>query len=157
MTDVELMGRVVSDAEVKSYTNGSQYISFRFATDVTTGKKKPDGTRDVTTYWWSVTAADRYVNMKQWITKGKPLFIRGAFSFNQYQNRNNGQMEVGLNVHAKSIDFIPVSNNNNGGNNNSTTTTKPQPAPEMPKVTSAPAPAATSVASADVPDDDLPF
>lgn len=106
MFTVEVIGRVVADAEVKQFSDGTKYITFRFAAEDLS--RKQDG-KPVTLWFQILSTQPHHVMMKQYLVKGKPCFIRGTYSDNLYTTQN-GLQEIGRNVRATEITFTPGSN-----------------------------------------------
>lgn len=141
-------GRLVSDAETKVSKNGNKYLSMRMATDdYVNGNKE--------TVWVNVTChLDQYLNISQYLTKGKPLFVCGRTRITAYKNKNN-EAVPSIDIIADSIEFISTnkSNSDNGEQKNAEAkepTVNEQAAQEVPSVE-------VETATVSTPIDDLPF
>lgn len=105
MVTIELIGRIVADAELKQFSDNTKYVTFRFAAQ-NLSKKGQDG--KPLTFWANILSTQtHHVIMKQYLTQGKALFIRGTFDYNIYTTKN-GIQEVGFNVRANEITLLPV-------------------------------------------------
>lgn len=152
MRTIEVIGRIAADAERKISKNGKEYLSFRIANNEYNDEKGPDGKQKA--YWFSVTSFN-HLPMTQYLTKGKPVFVRGGYSDRVYQNRE-GNCEVGRDIIATEISFVDF-----GGDK--TQNAQPQASPttqtkmEAPKPTTAELKVPTQTAIVADDDDDLPF
>lgn len=104
---INFNGRLGRDAEIKTASNGSQYVGFPIATNnFVNGKDE--------TIWFNVTDySDRTLKLAQYLTKGKLVNICGNYSDGTYTNKNN-EIMVDRKVRALSIDFISVGKSNEG-------------------------------------------
>ena len=156
MRTIELIGRIVADAERKLSKGGKEYLSFRLANSEFNDEKGPDGKPK--TCWFSVTSFN-HMAMTQYLTKGKPVFVRGKYSDRVYQNRE-GNCEIARDIVATEIDFVDFGEKNNTPTKEGAVTTTPsvQTKMETPKPTTAEikVPPVTSAAN-NSDDDDLPF
>lgn len=159
MRTLNVIGRVVSDAQVKSSKNGRAYVEFRFANNEYNDKDN--------TFWARVVSFDnKYVNLAEYYTKGKLLVIEGDYS-NKVYSTQDGKCAVDNNIVAFKIDFVSGGNNEGGHEKTTATTTEQIPtvtttteskvapavkAASKKKTTPKPAPVV-----ADDEDDDLPF
>ena len=153
MRTIELIGRIAADAERKVSKSGREYLSFRMANSEFNDEKGADGRPK--TYWFSVTSFN-HIPMAQYLTKGKPVFVRGSYSDRVYQNRE-GICDIGRDIMASEISFVDF-----GGDKVNTQQTTQSAAPvvqtkmEEPKPTTSQlqVPTATTI---DDGEDDLPF
>ena len=150
MVNVEFIGRLGADSEVKTGKSGNQFLSFRVATDeYRNGKNEAS--------WLNVVyTGERAIKMHQWLTKGKAVSVHGVENVGTYVDRN-GQTQVSRDVMADRVDFVNV-----GGSgqtqSNSTTTTQGQANVAAP--TNIAPPAGTMKPQETMPskdEDDLPF
>lgn len=152
MLNVNFIGRLGADAEEKVSTAGNHFLTLRVAVD---GYVKKERTTD----WVRVTyVGERATKMKEFLTKGRQVYVAGQARIDTYQTKN-GDWTGSFDVIADRIDFV-----SSGGNGQQqgeqeqqtsmTTTAKPAAKPAEP-APSAPAPVD---APADIdPSDDLPF
>jgi len=154
MRTIEVIGRIAADAERRVSKNGREYLSFRMANNEYNDEKGPDGKQKA--YWFSITSFN-HIPMTQYLTKGKPVFVRGNYSDRVYQNRE-GNCEIGRDIIATEISFIDF-------NSEKAQTTQPHsvPSPTTQTKMEAPKPKPTT-SELKVPqattvedDDDLPF
>jgi single-strand DNA-binding protein len=152
MRTIELVGRIAADAEKKISKNGKEYLSFRMANNEYNDEKGPDGKQKA--YWFSVTSFN-HLPMTQYLTKGKPVFVRGSYSDRVYQNRD-GNCEIGRDIIATEISFLDF-----GGEKTQNTQTQSVPTTqtqmEAPKPTTAELKVPTPNTTVADDDDDLPF
>lgn len=158
MRTIELIGRLAADAERKVSKSGGEYISFRVANNEFSDEKGADGKPK--TYWFSVTSF-RHIHMSQYLTKGKPVFIRGDYSDRVYQTRD-GNCEVGRDIIASEIKFIDFGNNDKNNTKVTQVTQTSQTVPQTQVKMEAPKPttAELKVPSQDTSvsdEDELPF
>lgn len=157
MRTIELIGRIAADAERKISKNGREYLSFRMANNEYNDEKGADGKPK--TYWFSVTSFT-HMPMAQYLTKGKPVFVRGSYSDRVYQNKE-GNCEVGHDIIASEISFVDFGNGEKPQNTQATAQTT-QAAPQTQTKMESPKP---TTAELKVPsaqpvednDDELPF
>ena len=153
MRTIEFIGRIVADAERKLSKGGKEYLSFRVANNEFNDEKGPDGKPK--TYWFGVTSFN-HMAMTQYLTKGKPVFIRGNYSDRVYQNRE-GNCDIGRDVIATEIHFIDFGEKPQNTNN---TTQEPQPVVQT-KMTETPKPSTSELKVPKAPEEDdddaLPF
>lgn len=154
MRTIELIGRIAADAERKISKNGKEFISFRMANNEYNDEKGPDGKQKA--YWFSVTSFN-HTPLTQYLTKGKPVFVRGNYSDRVYQNRE-GNCEIGRDIVATEISFVDF-----GGDRTQTSATQAAPTTqtkmEAPKPTTAElkVPTQQAAPTTNDDDDDLPF
>lgn len=67
-------------------------------------KKNKDGTISEETTWFSCTAAHCSDNLKQFLIKGKRVFVQGDLRVRLYQT-GNGQYAAGLDVRVSKIEL----------------------------------------------------
>lgn len=104
MRNIEVIGRVVTDAEIKQTKNGASYLEFRFANN-------EFGDPEGSTYWFRVTSYQpNAVNLKKYILKGKPLFVSGRYKDRLYTTQSGG-IEIGRDITANTIEFISTGEN----------------------------------------------
>lgn len=97
--------RVTTDAEVKTTNSGKELINVNLVV-VSSGKEdKPFYLKGV--IWNNVKVA-------QYLTKGKPIFIRASLGELQAWSSNGGEAKASLVVNIDSFDFV-----NLGGKSNS--------------------------------------
>ena len=150
MVNVEFIGRLGADSEVKTGKSGNQFLSFRVATDEYRNGKNEASRLNV------AYTGERAIKMHQWLTKGKAVSVHGVENVGTYVDRN-GQTQVSRDVMADRVDFV-----NFGGSgqtqSNSATTTQGQANVAAP--TNIAPPAGTMKPQETTPakdEDDLPF
>ena len=97
----DLTGRLAADAERRVSKNGKEYLYFRMANNEYNDEKGPDGKPK--TYWFSVTSFN-HLHMAQYLTKGKPIHVRGSLSLRLYQTKD-GRCEIACDIVATEIHF----------------------------------------------------
>lgn len=155
MRTIELIGRIVADAERKLSKGGKEYLSFRLANSEFNDEKGSDGKPK--TCWFSVTSFN-HMAMAQYLTKGKPVFVRGKYSDRVYQNRE-GNCEIARDIVATEIDFVDFGEKNNTPTKEGAVTGTPtvQTKMEAPKPTTEEIKVPTNQPVTDDDTDDLPF
>ena len=150
MVNVEFIGRLGADSEVKTGKSGNQFLSFRVATDeYRNGKNEAS--------WLNVVyTGERAIKMHQWLTKGKAVSVHGVENVGTYLDRN-GQVQVSRDVMADRVDFVNVSASGQTQSNSATTT---QGQANVAAPTNIAPPAGTMKPQETTPakdEDDLPF
>ena len=133
MNQVQLVGRVTKDIELRKTQNGTSTCTFSVAVDRPKGK---DGTRESdfpSIVAWSKTAE----LCAQYLHKGDRVGITGSIRTSTYEK--NGQRVYNTNVVANSIEFL-TPKNQSGQNAGPTPVGEP-----------------TSDGFQEVTDDELPF
>lgn len=106
MFNVELIGRLGGDAEVKQFGQGKEYVNFRMA--VESDYRKPAEGRAPVVYWLSVASIQaNHLAMAKYLTKGRLVFVRGNYE-DKVGVDGNGQPIIYRNVKATEISFIPI-------------------------------------------------
>jgi len=150
LNKVLLMGNLTRDPEVKYTPKGTAVGDLAIA--INDSYKAQDGTiKETVTYVdievWGRTAE----NCKQYLTKGRPIFVEGQLRLDQWEQ--DGQKRSKLKVRALSVQFLgapPGGGNRSGGGEQRSSTSG----------SDAPARAAASVSEDRPPppsDDDIPF
>lgn len=150
MVNVEFIGRLGADSEVKTGKSGNQFLSFRVATDeYRNGKNEAS--------WLNVVyTGERAIKMHQWLTKGKAVSVHGVENVGTYLDRN-GQVQVSRDVMADRVDFVNVGGS---GQTQSNSTTTAQGQANVAAPTNIAPPAGTMKPQETTPakdEDDLPF
>ena len=156
---MEIMGRLVADAQVKTTTNGDTYIDMRMVVNMYKGKDK-----DSEPFWVSVRSFNTPKSMAKYYTKGKPLIVEGAYDQKLYKT-NDGRTGIDNSILAYRIDFVDSGQQQEQGGDAQTKKAEFQnaevglPKKKKPDEAAAPAPQPEpqAVAAADSVDDDLPF
>lgn len=109
--NVNFNGRLGADCEMKTSSNGRQFISMRVATDEFRNGKKE-------TVWVNVADySDKTKSMSEYLKKGSLVNIHGVESVGLYQNKN-GETMISRDVISDRIDFV------GGGASGTTTASK---------------------------------
>jgi len=145
-------------AEVKQTTGGVSYIRFSLASSIYS-----DGQETV---WFDVTSFDKNViNLAQYLTKGKYIFVVGEFLKPEKSVKDN-TVYVNLKIRASNVSFVPTGNSGQTQTADETVVSTytggtipapiAQPAPATPAPEPAPEPA-PAVVTVNEDKDDLPF
>lgn len=103
MLQVEIIGRLGSNAELKSY-DGREFVKFNVAhTDAFT---QQDGSRKETTTWVSCTINGRAENLLPYLVSGTQVFVRGNVWLRVYSSEKDRCMKAGLNVHVREVELL---------------------------------------------------
>lgn len=98
MNVVNLIGRITKDPEIKSASNGKNFVAFTLAvTEFSNGNQY---TNFVPCFAWDKTAE----NMAKFVKKGNQLGVQG--SLNVRQNNANGQYTTSISVNAQRVEFL---------------------------------------------------
>lgn len=157
-SNIEILGRVVADAQVKTTKNGGSYIDMRMVVNKFKGKGvEPE------TQWYNVRAFNWPTAMAQYYTKGKPLYVKGSYDQKLYTT-TDGRTMIDNNITAFDIEFIDsgqqeqqgeaskASSSNGALRNPSVASTAKSASKKKSE-----APKAEPIAVHDNVDDDLPF
>lgn len=105
MITVEAIGRLVADSVIKSFNDGSRYITFRVACEDPTLRNQ-DNTNKVN--YISVSSTQpQHILMQKYLVKGKPVFIRGLDRSKAYIDKNTQMPMVGYNMKATDLYLLP--------------------------------------------------
>lgn len=153
MVNIEFIGRLGADSEVKVGKSGNQFLSFRAATDEWRNGKNEASWLNV------IYPGERAIKMHQWLTKGKAVSVHGVENVGTYIDRN-GQVQVSRDVMADRVDFVNVGGSGQTQSNSATTTTQNQTTPNVVAPPNIAPPAGTMKPQETMPakdEDDLPF
>lgn len=143
MINVNFMGRLGADAELKTSKGGKQFVSMRIATD-----EFKNGERGTT--WINVSYyAEKGTKMLEFLKKGSAVSVLGVETVGTYQSKN-GETMVSRDVIADRVDFV---NLGKSGDTQSTETVADTGTFKK-KANEAETVAATAASSSE---DDLPF
>ena len=143
MINVNFMGRLGADAELKTSKGGKQFVSMRIATD-----EFKNGERG--TAWINVSYyAEKGTKMLEFLKKGSAVSVLGVETVGTYQSKN-GETMVSRDVIADRVDFV---NLGKSGDTQSSETVADTGTFKK-KANEAETVAATAASSSD---DDLPF
>ena len=99
MINVNFMGRLGADAELKTSKGGKQFVSMRIATD-----EFKNGERG--TAWINVSYyAEKGTKMLEFLKKGSAVIVLGVETVGTYQSKN-GETMVSRDVIADRVDFV---------------------------------------------------
>ena len=109
INQVQLLGRVGNDPEMRYTASGTAVTNLRMATD----RYRPGG--DSETDWHSVVFWAKLAEaVSEYVGKGDRLFVSGKLVQSSYDG-NDGQRRYRTEVHAQEVVFLE-SRNGNGGN-----------------------------------------
>lgn len=144
MVNINFIGRLGADCEVKTSNNGRQFVTFRVATDEFIKGEK-------STAWLNVTyIGDRAVKMSEYLKKGHAVSVIGSETIRTYQN-NNGETAFSRDVLADRVDFVNLGQSKDGQSNDGAVTDK------APQTKAKDNDIAVAAAATTSNDDDLPF
>jgi len=99
MLNVELIGRLGADSEIRETKNGKKMVSFRVATDDFNGGER-------TTTWVNVMwTSDRAIKMQEHLKKGSHVDVRGVLRTSIYKTKA-GESAISHDVFADRVDFV---------------------------------------------------
>ena len=136
-----LVGRLGKDPELRYTPSGSAVASFTLATNERwTGQ---DGQSNERTTWHNIVAWGKQAEViKEYLTKGKQVYIEGRIQNRTYDDKEGNKRYISE-VVVQNFQFLGSRGDASG---------EPAPAAETPSETPAPAPEGASN-----DDDDLPF
>ncbi|MCE0482648.1 MAG: single-stranded DNA-binding protein [Methylacidiphilales bacterium] len=148
LNKVLLIGNLTRDPEVRYTPKGTAVGDLGIA--INDSYKAQDGTiKEVVTYVDIEVWGRQAETCKQYLTKGRPVFIEGQLKLDQWEQ--DGQKKSRLKVRADRVQFLGSGGGRSGGNYSGGGESR-APAAESPRAASAPA--------EDTPppsDDDIPF
>lgn len=143
MINVNFMGRLGADAELKTSKGGKQFVSMRIATD-----EFKNGERGTT--WINVSYyAEKGTKMLEFLKKGSAVSVIGVETVGTYQSKN-GETMVSRDVIADRVDFVNLGKSGDTQSNETVADT----GTFKKKANEAETVAATAASSSE---DDLPF
>jgi single-strand DNA-binding protein len=153
LNKVLLMGNLTRDPEVKYTPKGTAVGDLAIA--INDSYKAQDGTIKETVTYVDIEVWGRAAeNCKQYLTKGRPVFVEGQLKLDQWEQ--DGQKKSKLKVRADRVQFLGGGPGRTGGSSSGGGEQRSAPADSG---RAAPRPAST--ASEDTPpppdDDDIPF
>ena len=99
MINVEFIGRLGADSEIRETKNGKKMVSFRVATDDFNGGER-------TTTWVNVMwTSDRAIKMQEYLKKGSHVDVRGVLRTSLYKTKA-GESAISHDVFADRVDFV---------------------------------------------------
>lgn len=87
MNEVNLIGRICTDTNLKTTAGGNEVCSFRLAVDRRTKEKETDFIPCVA---WGQTATF----ISRWFAKGQLIALNGSIQSRQYEDRNGQKREA---------------------------------------------------------------
>lgn len=103
MFKIEVIGNLGADAQIKG-ENGRQFISFNVAhTDTWTDDA---GQKHEQTQWVSCIINDVDSKVRQYLVKGKTVFVRGDARLRVFSSEKERRMVAGVTVNVREIELI---------------------------------------------------
>lgn len=154
LNKVLLMGNLTRDPEVKYTPKGTAVCDLGLA--INDSYKAQDGTIKETVTFVDVEVWGRTAeNCKQYLTKGRPVFVEGQLKLDQWEQE--GQKKSKLKVRADRVQFLGGGSGRTGGGGGG----EQRPPSSSPTDTGRTAARPASTVSEDRPpppdDDDIPF
>lgn len=107
---VILIGNLGKDAELKSMSNGGQFLTFSLAT-TETYKDKNSGENKKITQWHNVTLFGTLgTKLVDYLTSGTMIYVEGKINYNQYEDKN-GQKQYRTSIIANEIKLLRTNAN----------------------------------------------
>jgi single-strand DNA-binding protein len=104
MNEVNLIGNVGQQPDVRDTKNGSKIMKLSLATSEK-WKDKGSGERKEKTEWHRVTVFGKTAeNLAQYINSGDKLFVRGKIQTSKYQDKNSGEDRYSTDVIVDGFD-----------------------------------------------------
>lgn len=106
MFNVFFIGRLGGDAEVKLSKSNKKFLTMRVAVDdYSNGKRE--------TVWTRVTCPpERFLNLEEYLKKGKPVMISGTQRVSVYKN-NNGDYVPSIDIMVEHLEFVSTGTKEN--------------------------------------------
>ena len=143
MVNINFIGRLGADAELKTAKSGRQYVSMRVATDEFKKGEK-------STSWLNVTyTGDRALKMHEYLKKGSAIVVMGVETIDTYQSTKTGETMFSRDVIADRVDFVGLGKSGDTQSNEATADTS-APTKDNAKEMA-------TVAASTTAEDDLPF
>jgi single-strand DNA-binding protein len=151
LNKVFLMGNLTRDPEVKYTPKGTAVCDLGIA--INDSYKAQDGTiKETVTYVdvevWGRTAE----NCKQYLTKGRPVFVEGQLKLDQWEQ--DGQKKSRLKVRADRVQFLGGGPGRTGGGEQRSASSGPG---DSGRTAARPASTVSEDAPSPPNDDDIPF
>lgn len=161
LNKVMLIGRLGADPELRTTPSGSSVVNFNLATDES--YKDKNGQKVEKTEWHRIVVWDKLAEIcKQYLTKGKLVYIEGKLTTRSWEDKETGKKNYATEIVATEMTMLE----SRGERGASVPPSPPDSAyGEPPPSRSAPAPKAsaptkaqpTPEVSSDPKSDDLPF
>lgn len=101
MVNVNVIGRLGADSELKTSVNGRQYVSLRLATDQYNRK-----TKENETIWFNVVDfSEKALKMQSTLKKGSMINVFGVERIGLFQGKN-GETLIGREIISDRIEFV---------------------------------------------------
>lgn len=148
--NVNIIGRLGADSEIKTNSNGRPFVVFRLATDEFKNGKAETTWLNVADY------TEKTHKMASYLKKGSLVNVHGIETIGVYKNKN-GENSFSRDIISDRVDFV-----NGGSNSGSTSSNKQDESNEMScgtlkNMSSQSNEQSSSYVSSDSHDDDLPF
>lgn len=100
-----LIGRLGADPEARSTTNGSTVVTFNLATDES--YKDKNGQKVDRTDWHRIVVWDKLAEIcKQYLTKGKLIYIEGKLQTRSWEDRETGKKNYTTEIVASDMKML---------------------------------------------------
>jgi len=131
MNNVQILGTITRDLELKYTASGTAILSFGIAYNEK--YKKQDGSYEDKAHFFDVTAfGKRGETINKYFTKGARILISGSLDFQSW-NDNNGQKRSKVSIKLNDFDFIDKNQSNNGQANYNQPQQPQYQAPQQPQ------------------------
>lgn len=102
MININFVGRLGADAQVKTSRDGKQYLSFSIVTDVYNNK-----TKQAEGVWFQATIFDDNLvsRFNGRLTKGSQVFVSGTESVRLWQKQNN-EYAIARDITINNMDYV---------------------------------------------------
>lgn len=108
MIQLEFIGNVGADAELRQSRQGKAFVSFRVAV---TKRWKDDEGRQMERTTWVTCSRTGTQNFADCLSKGRCVYVRGDVDAKVYQN-SKGESVPELICHAREVEFLSIKNRN---------------------------------------------
>jgi len=106
LNNVELIGRLGADPELRMLANGASVCRFNLATN-RVGAQDEKGARQIETEWISVEAWERLAELcSSYLGKGRRVRVSGSLRTDSWADKESGQQRHRTYVRADSVMFL---------------------------------------------------
>lgn len=111
MNNVQIMATITRDIELRYTNNNTAIASFGIAYNE---KWSENGEKKEKAHFFDVTAFGKTAeNINTYFRKGQRILISGSLSFEQWEDKQNGQKRSKVSIKLKEFDFIEKADNSN--------------------------------------------
>lgn len=116
LNEVQLIGHLGKDPEIKTFQNGNSIANLRLATSES-WKDKESGERQERTEWHTITVGGPLVKVcEKYLAKGSRIFVRGKLTTRKWKDKDGqDRYSVEVSVQGFSAQLIMLNEKGAGG------------------------------------------